>query len=478
MISRQRVAFGDWQTPRALADAAIDALVRRGGKRPATVVEPTCGHGVFLRAAAARWPRARLRGYDINAEYVDSAAAALPRTAKLEVADFFRVDWEEELRRLPEPLLVVGNPPWVTSAEQGAIGASNLPRKQNFKKLNGLDARTGKSNFDVSEWMLLRLLAALQGRDATVAMLCKASVARRVIEFTASQSLHVSPIGLWQIDAEAHFGAAVDAVLFACRTRRAGAAAAWPVFAAIDATTAETSLGVVDGVLASDARGFRETQHLAGACRPEWRSGVKHDCAAVMELSLRDGELVNAFGEVVAIEESLIFPLLKSSDLANGRAARRHVIVPQMALGQDTGALRSVAPKAWRYLTRHRALLDGRKSSIYRGQPAFALFGIGDYTFAPWKVAISGLYKRLEFCLVGPIGGRPTLVDDTCYFLPFARAGEARAALRALRSEPAQAYLQARIFWDAKRPINKALLQNLDLGKLGAAVDERIGSRP
>jgi hypothetical protein len=79
---------------------------------------------------------------------------------------------------------------------------------------------------------------------------------------------------------------------------------------------------------------------------------------------------------------------------------------------------------------------------------------------------------------VGPIGGRPTLVDDTCYFLPFARAGEARAALRALRSEPAQAYLQARIFWDAKRPINKALLQNLDLGKLGAAVDERIGSRP
>jgi hypothetical protein len=197
-----------------------------------------------------------------------------------------------------------------------------------------------------------------------------------------------------------------------------------------------------------------------------------------MELSLRDGELVNAFGEVVAIEESLIFPLLKSSDLANGRAARRHVIVPQMALGQDTGALRSVAPKAWRYLTRHRALLDGRKSSIYRGQPAFALFGIGDYTFAPWKVAISGLYKRLEFCLVGPIGGRPTLVDDTCYFLPFARAGEARAALRALRSEPAQAYLQARIFWDAKRPINKALLQNLDLGKLGAAVDERIGSRP
>src|SRR4029079_14327785 len=127
------------------------------------------------------------------------------------------------------------------------------------------------------------------------------------------------------------------------------------------------------------------------------------------------------------------------------------------------------APRAWRYLTKHRARLDGRKSSIYRGQPPFALFGIGDYTFAPWKVGISGLYKRLEFCLVGPTDGRATLGDDTCYFLPFQRAAQARTALRALRSDAPQAYLQARIFWDAKRPISKALLQNLDLDKIGFA---------
>ena len=526
MTLRQRVEFGDWQTPRALVEGVLDTLQREDGRRPACIVEPTCGRGAFLCAAAERWPKARLRGYDINPEYVEAAAAALPRTAKVQVADFFSVDWEKELRRLPEPLLVIGNPPWVTSAALGAIGACNLPRKQNFKKLNGLDARTGKSNFDVSEWMLLRLLAALQGRDATVAMLCKASVARRVIEFAASQSLHVSPIGLWRIDAEAHFSAAVDALLFACRTQRAeaaalasqakragaaergshkrraeavplerntkragaawfatgatraapaslerhmelaGAAGEWPVFARLDAAAAEASIGIVDGVLASDVRAFRETQHLAGVCRPEWRSGVKHDCAAVMELSGRNGELVNGFGEVVEIEEALIYPLLKSSDLANGRTARKHVIVPQTVLGQDTAALRSTAPRAWRYLTKHRAMLDARKSSIYRGQPPFALFGVGDYTFAPWKVAISGLYKRLEFCLVGPADGRPTLVDDTCYFLPFQRAAEARTALRALCSELAHAFFEARIFWDAKRPISKALLQSLDLGKL------------
>src|SRR5215470_15140747 len=138
MTSRQRVAFGDWQTPRALVETVLDALLGRGGARPACVVEPTCGRGAFLCAAVERWPKAQLHGYDINAEYVAAAAAALPRTAKVEVADFFQVNWEEELRRLPEPLLVVGNPPWVTSAALGAIGASNLPRKQNFKQLSGL----------------------------------------------------------------------------------------------------------------------------------------------------------------------------------------------------------------------------------------------------------------------------------------------------------------------------------------------------
>ena len=40
---------------------------------------------------------------------------------------------------------------------------------------------TGKSNFDISEWMLIRLLEALQGRRATIAMLCKTATARKVL---------------------------------------------------------------------------------------------------------------------------------------------------------------------------------------------------------------------------------------------------------------------------------------------------------
>ncbi|MBF5066102.1 SAM-dependent methyltransferase, partial [Salmonella enterica subsp. enterica serovar Istanbul] len=67
--------------------------------------------------------------------------------------------------------------------------------KENGRGLRGLDARTGASNFDVSEWMVVRLLESLAGHDATLAMLCKAAVARRVVETVAARELDVRPVG-------------------------------------------------------------------------------------------------------------------------------------------------------------------------------------------------------------------------------------------------------------------------------------------
>src|SRR5262249_45396795 len=148
-----------------------------------------------------------------NPRHVEVARAGLPG-ARVERADFFAVDWERETATMAEPILVLGNPPWVTSADLGALGSGNLPVKDNFKGLSGLDAITGKSNFDVSEWIILRMIAALAGRDAALAMLCKAAVARRVIEQSVQQGLPVRPGAMFRIDAGRHFDVAVEAVLF------------------------------------------------------------------------------------------------------------------------------------------------------------------------------------------------------------------------------------------------------------------------
>jgi hypothetical protein len=187
---------------------------------------------------------------------------------------------------------------------------------------------------------------------------------------------------------------------------------------------------------------------------------VKHDCAGVLELSAP-----------ATVEEEFVFPLLKGSDVARGRSSpRRSIILPQRTLGEDTSRLEGGAPRLWRYLQAHRGSFEARKSSIYRRQPPFAIFGVGPYTFAPWKLAICGLYKRLAFTVIGPHEGRPVILDDTCYFLPFDTEPDARAALESLRSPLATDFFTARAFWDSKRPITKTLLQALDLSALRKTV--------
>lgn len=89
--------------------------------------------------------------------------------------------------------------------------------------------------------------------------------------------------------------------------------------------------------------------------------------------------------------------------------------------------------------------------------------GIGPYSFSPWKVAISGLYKSLNFVILGPQDGKPVMVDDTCYFLPCDTEEKAKIVLELLKTEQASSFLSSIIFWDSKRPISVDVLQRLKL---------------
>jgi len=466
-LHSRRAEFGDWQTPSALA-ADVLRVVQRRSPSPATVLEPTCGHGTFLDAARSTFPLAHLVGFDVSEEYVARARESLLGTnARLEVADFFQLNWEDIVRQLPEPLLIIGNPPWVTNSTLGKIAATNLPPKANFKGHSGLDAMTGKSNFDISEWMLLRLLLAAQGRSFFLAMLCKSTVARRLMSHSASKCWRVNG-AVYAIDAKTHFAAAVDAVLLTVEPesegRRRNRSVRWAVFSELGAQAPVRWMGVVDGKTCSDIERCEVTRDLEGTSEVEWRSGMKHDCSRVMELAVVGDAFINGSGEQVHLEPEFVYPLLKGSDVANGRMrSDRRVIVPQRILGEDTSVIRLRAPDTWRYLCTNKEHLDARKSTIYRGQPSFAIFGVGDYSFAPYKVAICGLYKRLVFALVEPIDGRPVMLDDTSYFLPCETREEAAALAKVLNSARAREFFEARVFWDAKRPVSKALLQSLSL---------------
>lgn len=470
--ARTKIELGDFQTPADLA-AAVCQVLRARGLAPQAIVEPTCGTGSLLLAALDAFPGASCAlGADINAAHVEAARAQLrerptgPRV-DVEPLNFFAADWAARLAGLPEPVLCIGNPPWVTSADLGCLGSANLPEKSNFHGRPGLDALTGKSNFDISEWMLSQLLAWLDGRAAALAMLCKTAVARKVLGFAWASGLRISSAAIYRIDSARHFGAAVDACLLVCELGAAGAMRC-AIFDGLGAAQPAGELGYVDGQLVGDLARYRRWQHLIGASPYPWRSGIKHDCAAVMELRRVGDRLENGLGETVEVEDRLLYPLLKSSELARDGDAtpRRVLIVPQRAIGEDTAPLAADAPRAWRYLARHRAALDRRASAIYRGRPPFAIFGVGDYTFAPWKVAISGLYKKLRFRVVGPEAGKPVVFDDTCYFAACGSRAEAELVAALLGSDIAAEFFAAFVFWDAKRPITVELLRRLDLRRL------------
>ena len=165
---QRQVEFGDFQTPASLARSVCGYLVRQG-IAPATIIEPTCGVGAFLLASLEVFPAADTAfGLEVNSEYVarcrqSIAEAGQESRCQVTTTDFFETDWETLLDAAAEPLLVIGNPPWVTNAALGAIGSANHPVKANFQDRKGLDAITGKSNFDISEWMLMHLLKWLSG---------------------------------------------------------------------------------------------------------------------------------------------------------------------------------------------------------------------------------------------------------------------------------------------------------------------------
>ena len=456
--------FGDFQTPPGLA-AAVCRHLHEIGVRPAAVLEPTCGVGRFLAAAADRFgPAAGLYGYEINPDHARRAAAIAG--AETTRADFFETDWLAVVRRLPEPFLILGNPPWVTTAALTVGGGRNAPAKINADGLRGIDAITGRANFDICEFMLRRLFEAADGRTGTLAMLCKSAVARKALAFAWKAGMGVRDGTLHGVDAARHFGASVDAALLTVQFDPAGGPAEAAVFPQIGGREPSRRVAWVDGELVADAAAHERSAGVRGGDVP-WRSGVKHDASKIMELTPDGGAHRNGLGERVEIEDDYLFPMMKSSDVAAGRAPRRAMLVTQRRTGDATDAIARTAPDTWAYLTRHAGRLAARRSSIYRNRPPFSVFGVGDYTFAPWKVAVSGFYKTPEFRAVGPVGGRPVVFDDTVYFLPFREEAHARAATDALRSRVARDYFCAHFFPDAKRPLTASLLRGLDLARLG-----------
>ena len=471
--------FGDFPTPPALAAAVVAVLAERG-ERYSRVLEPTCGAGNFLRAAlAGANPPSEVQGVEIQPDLAAAAQKVVGDAGRVLPADLFRVDLGRDLDWATSGrLLVVGNPPWVTVSALGKSGGTERnpgPERRNERGAAGLAARTGASNFDLAEAVILRVVRDLSDQRPTVAMLCKASVARAILASVPTRGLPIIRAEFRRIDAARWFDAAVAAGLLILEVGPGPRVHQVPVYSTLTAPEGSTTWGIhPDGSLVADQAAYQRARFADGASQLTWRQGVKHDAAAVLELTPDgSGGWTNGLGEAVDIEADRVYPLFKATDLARGQSPtpRQVVAIPQRTLAEDPRDLAQTSPRFWAYLQDHADRFARRRSSIYRGRPPFALFGIGPYTFSPYKVAVSGLHASPRFRVLGPVGGSVPLVNDTGYFLPLATADNACRLAATLNGPVVGDLLRAICFADGKRPITQKVLRRIDLTAVLAHTD-------
>lgn len=467
----KKIEYGDFQTPKELADLVCQKLVEIGVS-PHCIIEPTCGLGAFLESATTIFTHTnKLVGVEVNLAYLNqlkvrSKIFSHPERLDIREGDFFKFEWNKLLKELDGEILVLGNFPWITNATQSVINGSNLPHKTNFQNHSGFDAITGKSNFDISEYMLIKVVEWFQHRPGYLAMLVKTSVARKLLTHLYKTNTGLSYSAIYRIDAMKHFGAAVDAGLLYARFDPSLHNYDYDVFDSLSSQS-HYRVGHRHGLTVKDLDTFEKLGYLLGNSNEKWRSGIKHDCSEIMELTAKDGKLFNGLNEQVDIEPDYIYPLIKGSDVANNRISTTHrfILVTQKTVGEPTKPIKTIAPKTWAYLEYHANYLDSRRSKIYQNTPRFSIFGVGSYTFSLWKIAIGSLYKNLNFRLVGPTQNKPIVFDDTVYFLSFENYEEAKKVFDFLYSQETQKFLSTLVFWEDKRPIKTSILNSLKLNR-------------
>lgn len=172
-----RRARGVYYSPAAAVDAVLARVARHVPPKVAlSVLDPACGHGAFLAAAALRWPRAQLLGLELSAAAARACAARLPGAA-IARGDALKGQALERLcARVPEGAFEVwvGNPPYngrsplLRDAKAYARVRALLPPAQKLPP--------GTSLRDDFAFFLLRAAERLRSRRGCLAFITSATL--------------------------------------------------------------------------------------------------------------------------------------------------------------------------------------------------------------------------------------------------------------------------------------------------------------
>lgn len=168
-----RKELGAFYTPAPLVERTLGLALAHAGDGPLAVVDPACGAGAFLSAAARLRPGARLYGLDLAPEAARACQTRVPG-ADVRVGDALRGGLEPLVAAIPPDCreLWVGNPPYNgTSALLKDRAAWNR-----IRALLPLDLQPGTSLRDDFAFFLLVAAHRLASRPGVLAFITPASL--------------------------------------------------------------------------------------------------------------------------------------------------------------------------------------------------------------------------------------------------------------------------------------------------------------
>jgi SAM-dependent methyltransferase len=148
-----------------------------------------------------------------------------------------------------------------------------------------------------------------------------------------------------------------------------------------------------------------------------------------------------------AIEEDLIFPLLRGENLKAWKSTPEYYILLPHDLsnpskGIPAGKIKIDFFKAYAYLKRFEDLLKNRPSSIIRSlikhEPFYSIYGVGAYTFKPYKVVWREQASVLTCAVVAKKDGKIIIPDHKLMFCSFDNSEAAHYLCACLNSSPSQ----------------------------------------
>jgi len=156
-----------------------------------------------------------------------------------------------------------------------------------------------------------------------------------------------------------------------------------------------------------------------------------------------------------AVESELVYPLLRGNEVNRWSANPGAFILLTHRKGARLNAipeaeLQSEYPKLFAYLKKFEPILRSRKTQVVRHLmntgPFYSIFGVGDYTFSPWKVVWREVADVLDAAVVHTHecdGQRKVVIPDhTCVDVQASSKEEAHFLCAVLNSSPVRLAVQ------------------------------------